>query len=332
MNNIFLVGLISIFFFGCNQNNSNPTCNLSTWTQIAGCGQLASNSTFIFFNKGTNLYRSSDLGNSVISVYSGLVTKIKQEDPNGYYYDTLIQVIQCNGNDLIAAINPDQPNTQDLPAKFYKSSDNGITWQRCWSSNSIKGIRIITFIQNKIFTISSGGTSSVSSDNGISWSSPFDGNVQYGAIAHGEVIFDGSKYLFECGGAIYGSSNNGLSFQYIGGIGGISSKIIIVGSMLYAIEGGVPDGTIKKSSDGGVTWSTVGQNGMNLKYAPQQFFDIYYSSNTLYVSATGRVFKSTDLGNTWSQLGCDLPNDQWAVGLFEKGGLMLSGNCYRIVI
>jgi photosystem II stability/assembly factor-like uncharacterized protein len=263
-----------------------------------------------------SLLTSNDFGNTWISVNQALVSQINFEDPN-HQYDTLINNIKSNNNEIYVPVKPLSPNYQNLPAKVYKSSDNGATWQRCWNTSTLKAIKVISFVQNKIFLVSSGGSTSVSSNNGISWSTPNSDNVIYGSNVTGDVVTDGTNYFIGYSGVALKSTNNGLSFQYCSvGTGGLSSKIISVGTRLFAVEIATPNGKIYTSTDSGNSWTQVGQNGMDFIYAGKQFSDIYLSSNILYVGSTAQVFKSTDLGSNWTQLGCEVPNDGYLIGSF----------------
>ncbi len=310
MYRILFVSYLLAILTGCSNNNSNtPTpCNSNQWSQLSvnSNGSLMSIGTNLVVANGNKTFLSADNGNTWTQILSSLISTIIAEDATGCY-NTVTQYIFSDGVALYAAVNQigQCMITLPSPSKVYKSNDNGNTWQRVWQSHQLNNINSISFLPSKIFLTSSGGNTTVSTDNGVSWSVPDSDNSFYGAANGSNVYTDGTDfYLYN--GTLLKSTNNGASFETINTPSNITYSMAVIGTRLFIADSS-PNGGVYISNDGGASWSLI-MNGINTKYIPMTInaLGLFSNGTTLYVSLKDRVFTSTNNGVSWSQLGCDI--------------------------
>lgn len=198
----------------------------------------------------------------------------------------------------------------------------------------------------------SGGGIFKTTDGGANWHPVFDDHPE---LAIGDIVFDPTdpnivyagtgdpnmpSIVFN-GDGIYKSADAGETWQHIGlSQQGIISKIQIDPlnpQKLYAAAMGNPyvrdnERGIYKSTDGGLTWSQslfvsnqAGASNLVINPADPQilyasFWDrIRNNHESVIYGPHARVYKSTDGGATWAQLGGGLPT-----GTMGRTGLAMS--------
>jgi photosystem II stability/assembly factor-like uncharacterized protein len=116
----------------------------------------------------------------------------------------------------------------------------------------------------------------------------------------------GTLYLGARHTGVFKTTNSGASWRYAG-LTGLSVTALAIdenGSTLYAVAGYEGDqgdfGTVTlfKSLDGGQSW-TPAESGVPSDCDPGDLIVDPQHAGTLYVTRCGRVFKSTDAGETW---------------------------------
>jgi photosystem II stability/assembly factor-like uncharacterized protein len=124
----------------------------------------------------------------------------------------------------------------------------------------------------------------------------------------------GTLYLGARHTGVFKTTNSGASWRYVG-LTGLSVTALGIdenGSTLYAVAGNESDGyfdavTLYKSLDGGQSW-TPAESGLPSDCDPGDLIVDPQHSGTLYVTRCGRVFKSTDAGETWGLSSTGLPD------------------------
>lgn len=198
----------------------------------------------------------------------------------------------------------------------------------------------------------SGGGIFKSTDAGNNWKPVFDNELE---LSIGDITYDPNNpnivyagtgdpnmpAITFNGNGLYKSTDGGETWQYLGlGQEGIISKILVDpsnSSILYAGIMGNPyvrdeARGVYKSTDGGVTWQKVlfvsNQAGtsdlvmdpVNPKILYASFWDrIRNNQESLIYGPHARVYKTTDGGATWNQLGGGLPT-----GVMGRTGLAIS--------
>ena len=123
------------------------------------------------------------------------------------------------------------------------------------------------------------------------------------------VLYTGSNFLWKTSDG--GTTWNKVSSQDLGdGSGrGYVTKIAVAKSNSKHILTATGSGTVRLSTDGGSTWKQL--QGLPQRYAAHVEFDPT-NNDTFYVSftttaATGRLFKTTNGGNSFSMIDSGLP-------------------------
>lgn len=212
------------------------------------------------------------------------------------------------------AVKPNDENT--LLAGFsgggiFKSTDGAVTWHPVFDDNSELSIGHIAFAPSEPNTVYAGTG---------------DPNMP-------SIVFNGN--------GLYKSTDVGETWQHLAnGPTGIVSKIVVHPTdpnTLWAATMGNPylrDNArgVYKSTDGGNTWqqvlfvsnqagaSDLAQSPANPQILYASFWDrIRNNQESIVYGTHARVYKSTDGGSTWAQLGGGLPT-----GVMGRTGLAVS--------
>jgi photosystem II stability/assembly factor-like uncharacterized protein len=139
-----------------------------------------------------------------------------------------------------------------------------------------------------------------SPDGGQTWS----GVALPGLAGSVHAFSDGAVYLFGGDGPLMVSRDDGQSWSIItpprpsqvGGVYASGSEVFVVGNEM---TGGGYTGAVAHSSDGGVHWSSVSVDGIISAIWGSSPDDVYLVG---FVPAGGTVHRSTDHGNSWTEL------------------------------
>ena len=263
------------------------------------------------------IFLSYDSGNTWTQSNTGLI------DPNGYVQE--INDIFVNGSDiLIGTLNG-----------VYKSINQGLSWNpsniginELGYDNAFQftknGSNIFLHVNSNIYK---------STDNGFTWvnlNSPF--------YCNSIVSFGGSIYAGTSNQGVYKTSNNGISWTLLNfNFPSTPLQIKYGGTKLYCAS----DSQTFESTDG-ISWSIVphmgasGTNDNNILEVNNKVFwgggtgvysrangsssvinsglggssktnVIFHDGNTMYAGSWNGIYKSTDNGNIWNNLGLTLP-------------------------
>lgn len=182
------------------------------------------------------IWLSSNNGSSWFRTTSGV-------DSNEYVYSFFV-----DGNNVYAAIG----NTSAVGI----STNNGLTWVK--STNGLASSQVITGVTkfgSKLFATHSALGLYVSTDNGVSWA------LQPGAIGAQDknaIVTSGNNLCVAATNGVWTSTDNGANWVHTLTTG-ILSGFGREGANLYAV------GTLPpyKSSDNGITWQAVDNNGLS---------------------------------------------------------------------
>ncbi len=154
-----------------------------------------------------------------------------------------------------------------------------------------------------LYVITGPGAVWKSSDNGVNWN--LQGDFNGGSTNDPKGIsIDSNGYIFAVGsaGKVFKSNDSGVNWEKVnedyGGSTGTDGMDVDSNDNLYILL----NTKIYKSPDSGVFWSVI--NDSISPYA-NTLVEIFVDSddNFFILDAVGRVFKSTDFGISWNEIG-----------------------------
>lgn len=197
---------------------------------------------------------------------------------------------------------------------IYKSTDDGITWVR---KSQRGGIWFALNKQGNMFLGTHSNTLMKSIDNGETWS-------QLTTLAHQDVrpsffLSNGDFLAFSYSGGLFRSTDNGQTWsqEYVDSV-----NVVHVWSFATSEIGDIfaaTDHFIYISNDLGYTWEQINFDTLCPDVRALLITkkgDIYAGSKSMKCG----IFKSTDHGNTWTQVfqGLDLVNYQFIFNMVES--------------
>ena len=196
---------------------------------------------------------------------------------------------------------------------LYGSQDGGISWQRIDSGFPVRRELFAAPDQAELLFANADRRIERSDDGGKSWHAlPAPADIRLVAVAeHGDTLYGLSGLSM-----LWRSLDGGQSWRsFDSQDSGVSAirKIIVDpnhSALLYAIpinyedyHGGFippPNGSLRRSADGGETWIDLGY--VAEKSPPQQVLAVAQHDNTLlYQLVNNAVYRSDDAGLTWLQ-------------------------------
>lgn len=202
---------------------------------------------------------------------------------------------------------------------LYRSNNDGTTWQKVRSESSYEAKISIT--PTHIHYIA-GGKYASSANQGDSWTENLDGTTPGTSI---ECLFAGSSYVFAGtwgtgvfrkpldNSAPWATCNEGLNFHLV-------LDLDIQGDEILA---GTQWDFVKKSSDGGLTWTSFTDMGSG--------HDIVRLGNDIFV-ATSAIYRSSDGGATWQKKTNNLPTSGTATVLVAFKNKLYTEVDYEIYV
>ena len=232
------------------------------------------------------------------SVDSGLNWDTLQTQGLNYMADDIISI-----GDTLLMIAKDTSNTT-LRTYIYRSFDDGITWNICWSGLRDNDLNRLTNIGNKIFvSCHDGGSVYKSVDFGDSWQDANQGLANTRVIQlhykNGELFsasvspsgihksLDNAESWFSSGSGMFSTVQSSL----------FASLITSNSSFVFA---GTYGNGLFRSSDDGATWQLISNwpTGINTNYIS----GLYATDSILLVGSIPNFYRSIDNGTTWDTI------------------------------
>lgn len=307
MKNLFIV-LVSLFFIFLSE-----AIGQNFWAQTPGPHYGSPNN--IVINSRGDIFTTSGSG-------------VERSVDNGDSWSTVLST----GPYGCITIDADDKIYVGLSIGVYFSTDNGETWTSTrWIDGSASLLRATSITNNSdgdIF-LSAGSSFYYGDKNGVYHSIDGGETWEHKGLA-GKDIFSlciekNGDVLAGAQGVIYRSRDEGVTWErlvdyyYFGGevrsISIDSQGIIIAGIRINSM-----DGNFFLSADNGTTWQEKvfpGSPSIN---------DITIDTNNTILAATSNgLWKSSDSGETWLEIGQDLPNSWVASIAISQNGSLYAG-------
>jgi hypothetical protein len=224
----------------------------------------------------------------------------------------------------------------------WRSTDDGISWDPVNTNLSDLSINSLVVTPTGAL-LAATRTAGVwrSSDNGASWNpSGLSARINTFTTARG-VVYAGDG--FWCSG-IYGSTDDGLTWKPLNSglstcINGIAGAVVpntqrsIDGTLVYLFAATGTAG-VYRSIDNATNWGVSGKNVSTPGTVPaivnEKTGHIFVgTSNNPTIPSVGKgLFRSTDVGDSWTQLA-DLPINQLATLAVNSKGTIFAGSLLR---
>lgn len=185
-----------------------------------------------------------------------------------------------------------------------KTTDAGNTWEAMWTDTEQRGIEAMSFPNSYTGYVGGwNGYFAKTFDGGYTWEqqNPAGDDDIYFYTAIKFKDYDNGVVAAQLneGIAVYITSDGGTTWTTASGLEGIPSKIEYISDDTYFIT--TYGGQVQKSTDNGLTWTTV------LSVPGGHFLTgiNFYDEMNGYVmgeSEGAGVYKTTDGGNTWTQV------------------------------
>ncbi|MBI2416124.1 MAG: hypothetical protein HYV33_05715 [Candidatus Kerfeldbacteria bacterium] len=242
-------------------------------------------------------------------------------------------IIPNNATDIGCVwVNPDNKDHVIAGAgTLYYTTDGGSTWLEASGVNGLTGsFNDVAHDGDTVYAAYSDqsgevGAVYVSTDSGVSWTSlagPVAPVNEIGILNNGNLVVavghEFNETVTQRGLFIYDGTT--WTQQDIATDQAMTS-VLVVEETIYAAGIGNPFGKVVRSTDNGVTWEDITDNGVpNDGYF--QSLAAEPSTDTVYVAtgrpaATGYVYKTTDAGDNWSLLYTGLVDEEFNAMLFD---------------
>jgi photosystem II stability/assembly factor-like uncharacterized protein len=201
-------------------------------------------------------------------------------------------------------VHKNSPNTWGGPAEIYKSTDQARTFTK--ATNTIIGSSLSAYHYNfdstgkriAFFLVGSPASGGMSIDGGVTWT-PFGVDPKKRGFEGGVVDWDdtGKTCLAVCheSPTVALSHDAGVTWQELDGftspVGIFDSKTLIVGN--------ATDHSLQRSTDGGATWTKVGDAPVTIR----KIESIVTFNGVGYLITPQGLLASKDKGATWQPYG-----------------------------
>ena len=201
-------------------------------------------------------------------------------------------------------VHKNSPNTWGGPAEIYKSTDQARTFSK--ANNTIIGSSLSAYHYNfdstgrrmAFFLVGSPASGGMSIDGGVNWT-PFAVDPKKRGFEGGVVDWDdtGKTCLAVCheSPTVALSHDAGATWQELDGftspVGIFDSRTLVVG--------GAQDHSLQRSTDGGATWTKVGDAPVTIR----KIESIVNFKGVGYLATPQGLLASKDKGATWQPYG-----------------------------
>ena len=287
---------------------------------------------------GNKVFRSTDDGASWTQASNGITFVL--DDPclnvrdSTIFLGTYLHGVYRstnNGDDWIEVNNgiPANANVRDFAiggsniyaatrgGGVFLSTDNGTNWNSINTGLTDNRVESIIFTANQyLFAGTMRNGIFLSTNNGTNWTavnSGFNAKIVYAYTTIGNGT-GGHNLLAGTGAGVYQSTDNGLTWSFLGLSYQSVYGIAVVGTDIFA---GAMGGGVFRSTDGGVSWAASGlPNAM--------IWTLYSNGTDIFVGLGffGGAYRSTDNGNTWTSVpGLEY---KWVMSFTENENYMFA--------
>ena len=203
--------------------------------------------------------------------------------------------------------------------KIVRTTDSGETWTRVPSFGQFDYTSVHFVNSTTGWITGQGGQLLKTTDAGLSWFQVYLGSSYYYLT---EIFFtdpDHGWITDANSGSVLRTINGGLNWQ------ASTSEVVGLRGAFFTDNnnGWVVGSQVRKTTDGGVTWSTVNLGSNNFLY------DVFFINSSVgwIVGSNNTVYKTTDGGSSWVALGGSFPANTSFNGVFfidENNGIILS--------
>jgi len=245
---------------------------------------------------GSYIYRSTDWGKT-------FPTKITLEETNANH--STYQLLYL-GNGIVLCGFYGKVNSNSFLGSIYRSTDSGITWSKYdLPTNPTYVISTICLCDcgNGIVLVGSSNITSQSEiwksiDYGLTFSLVTPGIIESGNSINCITYLGHGISILITTNNVYKTLDNGNTFTNIFSSSdyGRFNTSIYLGQNIILI--GTENGYVLRTEDGGTTFTVVSSGNPSVR-----FIEYIGSGVCLFSTAyPARLFKSTDIGNTWNQV------------------------------
>ncbi len=233
---------------------------------------------------------------------------------NGMGTDKTIGYLASLGNNVFASTLGNKST-----GLIFRSSNNGVDWIDVgWSLPGNDDVHCIAVLGSNIYAGTSGGTSGavwMSSDNGSTWvKTSLDNHDVITLTVIGTTIYAGTWWHSGTYG-IYSSTNNGISWEYLG-LGGPNQVAYSFAKLNNYLFAGTNDEGVYVSTNNGLNWTQSGLFGSHIRTLAVLGNKVFAGTDSSGLQVT------TNYGANWSQTSI---NHGFVFSLIVSGSNILAG-------
>jgi photosystem II stability/assembly factor-like uncharacterized protein len=271
--------------------------NTNTTTDITSVSMLTPDVAIMTLKDG-NCIKTLDGGNTWTTSVTGLVAGV----------DTLLS---CD-------LFPNKWRVVGSNGLIKESTDDGLTWTQMTSPTTQRMYGVATFDNNNAFAVGDAGV--ILNYDGTNWVQQNTGvTARFWDVAVDETAAAPTAYAVGAGGTIFKYESGNWNPQGSGITGGLFGTTVIGNNVVYAV-GGLTQGLILKTTNGGQTWNTV-LNGVDVS-----FRSVTGIADTAWACAfDGIIYETRDGGASWVRYSVgDTYNNTGIIFRTSRG--IVSGN------
>lgn len=246
--------------------------NTNTSVDITSVSMLTPDTGMVTLKDG-NCLKTFDGGLTWTASVTGLVAGV----------DTLLSCDQYPGKWRVVGSN----------GIIRESTDDGLTWNPMVSPTAQRMYGVATFDNTNSFAVGDAGT--ILNFDGTNWVSQNTGvSARFWDVAVDEAAATPTAYAVGSGGTIFKYEAGTWAPKNSGITGGLFGTTVITGTNIVYAVGGLTQGLILKTINGGTSWTTV-LNGVDVS-----FRSVTGVADTAWACAyDGIIYETRDGGTSW---------------------------------
>ena len=275
------------YLWNPGENSETQINGAAPGNGVGGQAHFSSDGNYLSGSSFVELPINTDWQRSIFSEYPYIYMGIEFPDNQSNIGFAAGQSLTYNGDGIII-----------------KTIDAGNTWQAIWTDTEQRGIEAMSFPNSYTGYVGGwNGYFAKTFDGGYTWEqqNPAGDDDIYFYTAIKFKDYDNGVVAAQLneGMAIYITSDGGTTWTTASGLEGIPSKIEYVSGDTYFIT--TYGGQVQKSTDNGLTWTTVLSIPGGAFFTGINFYD-EMNGYVMGESEGAGVYKTTDGGNTWTEV------------------------------